>query len=36
MELMQKQLKIVVTYKDPVNEKYESCFDLDFQEYRGE
>lgn len=35
-ELMQKQLKIMVAYKDSVNEKYECCFYLDFQAYRGE
>ena len=34
--LMQKQLKIAVTYKDSVDEKYDECFYLDFQEYRGE
>ena len=34
--LMQKQLKIAVTYKGSVDEKYDKCFYLDFQEYRGE
>ena len=32
-ELMQKQLKIAVTYRDSRNEPYKDCFPLDFREY---
>ena len=32
-ELMQKQLEIVVTYKDSMGKKYESCFCLNFREH---
>ena len=32
-ELMQKQLKIAVTYRDSRNEPYKDCLPLDFREY---
>ena len=35
-ELMQKQLKIEVTYKDSMSKKYQNCFCLDFREHSGE